>query len=406
MLEQLIRRQGMCTLVLGMTSAGCIATAFDEVSENSDENATEDVPVSAIPAELGEDGWRLTYNDEFDFLDLSKYETRYIWPRELIINNELQYYIEPLAFGMSPFSTADGVLRIQASKRKEELAWLTEQQYLSGLLTTKGHFSQKYGRFEIRARVPKGQGLWPAFWMLPSHDEWPSGVDILPELDVMEYLGHEGASYHTTLHSNDSGESVADGSSHDTDSMLYEDFHVYSAVWNETKVAWYFDYKKIFETNAPEDFDHPKHLLLNLAVGGDWAGAPDDETQFPAHFEVDYLRTYQFDGSEDFSDGANGTSTEQDGLERLAPPINFHGIVYSDHTAELFWGKREEYDAQTRFELSRDGNAIASNDGTSHFEEGLSPGATYQYELVAQSNGFNDSLPISVSLTMSGNRDD
>ena len=80
--------------------------------------------------------------------------------------------------------------------------------------------------------------------------------------------------------------------------------------------------------------------------------------------------------------------------------------MYSDHTSELFWDKRDEYNAQTTFELSRDGIVISSDDATSHFEEGLASGTTYQYRLVAKSNGFNDSLPVNVTLTMLGNKDD
>ena len=399
MLGEWVKNSLYCVAMLSAIT-GCIASATKEAEK-------EDEIIQETPANLGDDGWVLTYNDDFDVLDLGHYETHYIWSREQIINNELQYYIEPFAFGMSPFSTENGVLKIQASKKNNELDWLTDQEYISGVLTTRGNFSQKYGRFEIRARMPKGKGLWPAFWMLPTHDEWPSGIDILPELDVMEYLGHEGETYHTTLHSNETGESRPDGHTNNTASMLFEDFHVYTAVWTKTKVAWYFDHQKVYETDAPEDFDTPKHMLLNLAVGGAWAGTPDLETEFPAHFEIDYLRSYQFKKPEDLSEGPSGStidSPDESGLDRLEPPLNFHGIVYSGNFAELFWEKRDEHTEDTSFDLIRDGNVIASQNTTSYFETGLIPGATYHYEVVAKKAGFRSSFPATVSLTTTGER--
>ncbi len=255
------------------------------------------------PATLNDACWNISFEDDFDELSLwdetgtsttpGVWRTQYIWPRDVIINNEQQYYIDPNIHGVSPFSINDSVLSITASPLPRELRALAQgQPYVSGVLTTEKSFSQMHGRFEVRAEVPEGQGLWSAFWLLPSFDTWPEGIAVLPELDVMEYLGHQPNVYHTTLHTNQTGELTSHPYDHTESVSLSDDFHTYTAVWTENSVNWYLDGKWKAAHPTPADFTRPVHFLLNLAVGGTWPGPPDASTEFPAQFDVDYVRAY------------------------------------------------------------------------------------------------------------------
>ena len=255
---------------------------------------------AGTPETLDETCWQVSFEDDFDKLELWNPETRtgdwktsYIWGSDIRINNELQYYIDPRVHGYNPFSLTDGILTISARPTPPDiLAKVNNMPYISGVLTTEEGFSQKYGRFETRAKVPKGKGLWAAFWLLPSFDQWPEGVAILPEIDVLETLGHEHRTYHTTLHTNQTGELTSHPYDHTFDVEMSADFHLYSTVWTAETVTWYFNGKKVAEHSTPADFTRPKHFLLNLAVGGNWPGNPDVNTRFPAKYEVDFVKAY------------------------------------------------------------------------------------------------------------------
>ncbi|MFK7889918.1 MAG: family 16 glycosylhydrolase [Granulosicoccus sp.] len=253
--------------------------------------------------------WAISFEDTFDELrlwhdDASKSEsngvwrTRYIWDRETIINNEQQFYIDPKIHGYSPFRVADSILSIVAEPTPRALRGKVEgQPYISGVLTTEKTFAQKHGRFEVSARVPEGQGLWSAFWLLPSFDQWPEGISILPEIDVMEHLGHQSNVFHTTLHTNQTGELTSHPYDHTLSKSLTDDFHQYTVVWTEETVAWYLDGKRKATHPTPDDFTRPVHFLLNLAVGGTWPGSPDATTEFPAEYQIDYVRAYSWDNA-------------------------------------------------------------------------------------------------------------
>lgn len=278
---------------LGRLSAICIGAVL------TTGNAT------AAPERLSDHCWDQTFVDNFDVLKLEDpatgqtgWKTAYIWPRDVIINNEMQYYVDPDIHGVNPFSINDGVLRISATKTPSALLpKVAQQPYLSGVLTTENGFSQQYGRFEARLKVPRGKGLWSAFWLLPSFDQWPKGIAILPEIDVMEAIGHELRSFHTTLHTNQTGKLTSHPYDHTVPPVLSDDFHLFSVVWTPDNVTWYFDRQQMAQHPTPKDFTRPVHFLLNLAVGGSWPGEPDNRTRFPAHFDIDYVKAWRTNGS-------------------------------------------------------------------------------------------------------------
>src|SRR5262249_52751508 len=151
--------------------------------------------------------------------------------------------------------------------------------------TTYQKFSQQYGRFEIRCRVPKGKGMWPAFWLLPEPLGWP------PEIDVLETLGHQPSKIYMTHHFLDEQKKhKSDGGSW-VGPDFSAGFHEFAVEWSPEAIGWFVDGVERFRS---EKFI-PKtkmYLLVNLAVGGEWPGAPDGKTEFPAAFELDYVRVY------------------------------------------------------------------------------------------------------------------
>ncbi len=172
------------------------------------------------------------------------------------------------------------------------------QDYTSGRITTKDLFELQNGRFEARIRLPRGQGIWPAFWMLGADfDEvgWPA----CGEIDVMEYRGQEPSVVHGSLHGpgHSAGEAIT-RRFYRTDSTFDADFHVFAVEWRGDSIDWYID-DEYFQTVTSDDvpgewvFDHPFYLILNVAVGGTFVGPPDATTTFPQTMLVDWVRVYE-----------------------------------------------------------------------------------------------------------------
>lgn len=228
------------------------------------------------------EGWELTFSDEFDgdALDRTKWNPFDPWKTER--NAELQAYVS------NAFEVKDGTLRIEID-RKKAFYDNKVRDYTSGMMTTLGKFSQRYGRFEIRCRVPKGHGLWPAFWMLPDPLSWP------PEIDILEILGHQTDRVHLTHHWPDPANPTEASKS---DSAEFQgpdfsaDFHTFAVEWEPEEIRWFVDGEQRHRSRESIP-DGPMFLLVNLALGGGWAGPPDDSTPFPAYFEVDWVRAWQ-----------------------------------------------------------------------------------------------------------------
>jgi len=209
-------------------------------------------------------------------------------------NEEPQYYQRENAW------VEDGHLVIEA--REEHVTdEYGEYDYTSSRMKTQNAVEKRYGRVDVRARLPEGQGLWPAIWSLGANlDEvdWPNAGEI----DIMELLGHEPATVHGAAHG--PGYSGADGYG-DSYTLFREtftdSFHVFSIVWSPDRIEWYADgapfhvLTRSDVENAGDQwvFDGPVFFLLNVACGGTWPGYPDESTEFPQRMEVDYIRHYE-----------------------------------------------------------------------------------------------------------------
>jgi beta-glucanase (GH16 family) len=221
-------------------------------------------------------------------------------------NNELQYYRE------ENVKVGDGVLTIRAQREN-----IGSKQFTSGRIRTIDMGDWTYGRFEFRAKMPVGKGLWAAIWMLPTDSDY-GGWAASGEIDIMEYLGDDTTKVHGTIHYGGQWpNNKSRGTDYDTDdSAFHSAFHTFALEWEEGRLRWFVD-GELFQnlgtgmwySTTPGDFPAPFnrrfHLLINLAVGGNWPGSPDANTVFPQELVIDYVRVYQ--------DGVNGLSQESSG---------------------------------------------------------------------------------------------
>jgi hypothetical protein len=195
------------------------------------------------------------------------------------------------AAGYSPFSVAGGELVITADHTPASMQSLIppgfSHAYVSGAISSYP-FSQTYGYFELRGRVPAGQGLWPAFWLMPVDMSWP------PEIDVMEVLGHEPAKVFTTVHSRKFAKGTQIGFGTSTADLSAAN-HLFGVDWGPERMRFYVDRKLVFTQPTPEDCHKPFYVIANLAVGGptSWPHAPDATTPFPAHFRIASIQAWQ-----------------------------------------------------------------------------------------------------------------
>jgi beta-glucanase (GH16 family) len=174
------------------------------------------------------------------------------------------------------------------------------RDYTSARLLTKGKFEQRYGRFEARMKLPFGQGIWPAFWML-GNDIDNAGWPRCGEIDIMENIGREPAIAHGTLHGPgySAGNGLTGSYTLPNDQRFSDDFHVFAIEWEPNAIRFYVD-GNLYGTKTQADvpagnrwvYDHPFFIIMNVAVGGIWPGNPDSSTQFPQVMKVDYVRVY------------------------------------------------------------------------------------------------------------------
>ena len=246
------------------------------------------------------EGWKLVWSDEFNGPDGSSVD-RSKWVLETGSegwgNNELEYYTDRAA----NVFLRDGNLVIRALSENYPESDPKGRKYTSGRLKTLGKFSRTYGRFEARIKLPFGQGMWPAFWMLGDDIEkadWPG----CGEIDIMENVGKEPFMIHGSIHGPGYTGNVGIESPYTLPGgkRFADDFHVFAVEWSPDSIAFFVD-QTMYVKRTRADlrpgwkwvFDKPFFLILNLAVGGDWPGAPDSSTRFPQEMLVDYVRVYE-----------------------------------------------------------------------------------------------------------------
>jgi len=255
-------------------------------------------------------GWTLVWSDEFNgangsVVDASK------WVSETggggWGNDELEYYTNrPLNAHQQ-----DGNLLIKVLQEKYTGSDGVTRNYTSARLKTLGKFTQAYGRFEARIKIPRGQGIWPAFWMLGDNIDKPGWPDC-GEIDIMENIGKEPALVHGTIHGPGYSGAGGIGAPYALPNKqpFADDFHVYAVEWEPTAIRFYVD-KDLYATRVPADlpkgakwvYDHPFFLLLNVAVGGGWPGSPDATSVYPQEMLVDYVRVYRRSSASSGSSG-------------------------------------------------------------------------------------------------------
>src|SRR5579859_235214 len=287
--------------------------------------------VSVRPLPTRASSWTLAWSDEFAGA-AGALPNPAVWNLETggdgWGNHELETYT-----GRPQNVALDGQGHMNITARRETYTGddgIT-RDYTSARLTTQHKFTQRYGRFEARMKIPPGQGTWPAFWMLGDNTDivsWPQGGEI----DVMESVGNDPGTVWGSIHGpgyTDTG--ITGGYTLPNGAQLADAYHLYAVEWSPTRVSWYLD-DVLYETRTPADlppgapwvFDHPFFLLVNLAIGGDWPGSPDATTPFPAVLQVDYIRTYQLADSPATSTPAPASSTP------AASPTPCTAGVFSD----------------------------------------------------------------------------
>jgi beta-glucanase (GH16 family) len=236
-------------------------------------------------------GLTLKWNEEFTGAALDNSSWNYETGGDGWGNNELEMYTNS---PKNSFITKGGYLVIEARKEK-----VGSNDYTSARLQTKGKKEFTYGRMDIRAKLPKGQGIWPAIWMLGSNISttlWPA----CGEIDIMELLGHQPAKAYGTMHWGNVGAgSTHIGSEYTLGNGNFSDkFHVFTIIRSADKIEWFVDEQKFFTGNTTDvtgdnPFDKPFFFILNVAVGGHWPGNPDANTSFPQRMIVDYVRVFE-----------------------------------------------------------------------------------------------------------------
>ncbi|MCB0580501.1 MAG: glycoside hydrolase family 16 protein [Phaeodactylibacter sp.] len=292
---------------------------------NSDDEPTPD---TGSPYE----GYTLVWSDEFD--------------ANISSDNWVYELGDGTAYGLPPgwgnaerqlyTSSQNNSLVLEDEEGNSVLAIVARREpgdnrYSSAKLTTQNLHSFRYGRVEARIKVPQGQGLWPAFWMLGdniSEVDWPG----CGEVDIMEVIGHEPNVVHSTAHyTNSENKAASNGKGLDAGTNLADDYHIYRVDWTPESLVFTIDDVKVNEVAIEADmkeFQRSFYLILNVAVGGNWPGNPDETTVFPQRMLVDWVRVYSKDGLN--APAAPALDIEEETLGTISsslPPLAFNSTL-------------------------------------------------------------------------------
>jgi beta-glucanase (GH16 family) len=321
-------------------------------------------------------GWKLVWSDEFSGpANTPPDKTKWTYDTgNLGVNGELEDYTDSTS---NVRLNGTGQLEIVARKEKKD-GW----DYTSGRILTQGLYTTTYGRIEARIKLPSGQGMWPAFWML-GDDIQAHGWPQCGEIDIMENIGREPATNHGSMHGPGySGANGLTGSVSLSSGALSDAYHDYAIEWSPQQVTFFLD-GKAYETQKRGDqpsgsawvYDHPFFLLLNVAVGGDWPGAPDATTQFPQTMSVDWVRVYKQSGPD------------------TTPPITPvpHVTHLTPRSATLAWVPSADESTIAGYDIYRNGKKVGTTLLTAYKVTGLKPRTSYAFAVVARDSAGNAS---------------
>jgi beta-glucanase (GH16 family) len=280
-------------IVLSLSLWGCTPVAL-----NSEMTVAEETPPTpTLTVTPDPNSWELVWADEFDQPDGSPPNSQkwnYQQGGAGWGNGELQHYTNAKENAF----IKDGMLLIRANKE-----YLMGRDYTSARLTTQFKGDWTLGRVEIRAKLPNTQGIWPAFWMLPTRARYGGGA-VGGEIDIMEMVGSEPSRVYGTLHFGNPAEHSSGSYDLPHGKTFSDDFHIFTMEWEPTEIRWYVDdilfhaETEWFTTGRkdakfPAPFDQDFYLLINVAVGGYWPGSPNETSVFPQTLYVDYVRVFQ-----------------------------------------------------------------------------------------------------------------
>ena len=247
------------------------------------------LPVSVSGQSSQERIKKLLWSDEFDYKGLPDSTKWNFQVGKARANNEPQWYTKNL----KNVEVADGNLTITVLKEEIE----GEKRYTSARINTRGKYEFTYGRIEARAKLPKGRGVWPAFWTLGLTGGWPA----CGEIDIMEYWGHDANTVASNVHTRDYNHTKGTGRGGKTVYQdPWKDFHIYAVEWYPERMDFYIDDNMFWSCKTKGEgigewpFNAPQYMILNLALWNNWGGQPGiDDSIFPQKFIVDYVRVYE-----------------------------------------------------------------------------------------------------------------
>lgn len=315
----------------------------------------------AAESALASPNWILTWSDDFS-APANTAPSAANWVYDIGNggwgNGELEYYSN-----RTVNARTDGIGNLVIEARSEVFGG---SNYTSARIRTTGKFSQLYGRFESRIKIPYGQGIWPAFWMLGNAGGWPT----CGEIDIMENVGFEPTIVHGTMHGPGYSGGAGVGSPYDLGSPVAAAYHLFAVEWEAGIIRWYVD-NTLYETRTQADigantwvFSQPFYILLNVAVGGGWPGNPDGTTVFPQQMLVDYVRVYRRDTTqaaykalnipgtiqvEDFDEGGEGvayhdlTVLNSGGVTRTSESVDLEATTDAGGGYSLGWTEAGEW---------------------------------------------------------------
>ncbi|TKS99066.1 glycoside hydrolase family 16 protein [Streptomyces lasalocidi] len=282
-------------LLTSLVSLAAFASVSSGLAQGAPAARADDPARLAAPAAAAA---AVTFADEFDgpagsAVDAGKWQTE---TGDNVNNHERQYYTAG-----NRNAALDGQGHLVITARRENpgnyQCWYGRCEYTSARLNTAGRFTTTYGHVETRMKIPRGQGMWPAFWML-GNDIGTAGWPASGEIDVMENVGFEPSTVHGTIHGpgySGSG-GIGAGYSLPGGQAFADAFHTFAVDWSPNSISWSVD-GTVYQRRTPADlggrqwvFDKPFFIILNLAVGGYWPGDPDGSTAFPQQLVVDYVR--------------------------------------------------------------------------------------------------------------------